>query len=198
MARPSVPRTGYASPSAGLHGGSTGTRPWSSCTRPPCSAGIVRDFACSGREVVTRTATTPGEHLCPHAPDGAGEYDVRVGTYCQRPALEAGAAGVPAHGTQRYRKAPASGTRETRVIAALDDLCASPCPGVCAAGSWGRTMRRSVPSWAKGLPTICQPEFVNFLPHLHDRLMMNPACVIAGALTQHRHENTQQLVTDSA
>src|SRR4029450_8970951 len=26
-----------------------------------------------------------------------------------------------------------------------------------------------------GLPTICQPQFVKFLPHLYDRLTMNPA-----------------------
>jgi hypothetical protein len=34
-----------------------------------------------------------------------------------------------------------------------------------------------------GLPTICQPQFVNFLPHLHDRLTTNPACIIAGTIT---------------
>ena len=46
----------------------------------------------------------------------------------------------------------------------------------------------------KGLPTICQPQFVIFLPHLHDRLTMNLACIITGAMTQHGHEDTQQSV----
>jgi hypothetical protein len=32
-----------------------------------------------------------------------------------------------------------------------------------------------------GLPTICQPRFVNFLPHLHDWLTTNAAGIIAGA-----------------
>ena len=47
---------------------------------------------------------------------------------------------------------------------------------------------------ANGLPTICQPQFVIFLPHLHDRLTMNLACIITGAMTQHGHEDTQQSV----
>jgi hypothetical protein len=36
---------------------------------------------------------------------------------------------------------------------------------------------------AVGLPTICQPSSVNFLPHWHDRLTTNPACIIADTLT---------------
>ena len=34
-----------------------------------------------------------------------------------------------------------------------------------------------------GLPTICQPQFVKFLPHLYDRLTMNPARIVADTLT---------------
>ena len=45
---------------------------------------------------------------------------------------------------------------------------------------------------ANGLPTICQPRFVNFLPHLHDWLTTTAAGIIAGAMTQHGHKNTQQ------
>jgi len=51
---------------------------------------------------------------------------------------------------------------------------------------------------ANGLPTICQPQFVNFLPHLHDWLTTNAAGIIAGAMTQHGHKNTQQSVANSA
>src|SRR4029453_13019506 len=35
----------------------------------------------------------------------------------------------------------------------------------------------------KGLPTICQPQFVIFFPHLHDRLTTNSARIITGAMT---------------
>ena len=51
---------------------------------------------------------------------------------------------------------------------------------------------------ANGLPTICQPQFVNFLPHLHDWLTTNSAGIIAGAMTQHGHKNTQQSVANIA
>jgi hypothetical protein len=51
---------------------------------------------------------------------------------------------------------------------------------------------------ANGLPTICQPQFVSFLPHLHDWLTTNAACVIAGAMTQHGHKHTQQSVANIA
>jgi hypothetical protein len=51
---------------------------------------------------------------------------------------------------------------------------------------------------SNGLPTICQPRFVNFLPHLHDWLTTNAAGIIAGAMTQHGHKNTQQSVANSA
>jgi beta-phosphoglucomutase-like phosphatase (HAD superfamily) len=50
----------------------------------------------------------------------------------------------------------------------------------------------------KGLPTICQPQFVTFLPHLHDRLTTNPACIIACTITQHGYQDTQQSVANSA
>jgi cobalamin biosynthesis protein CobW len=36
---------------------------------------------------------------------------------------------------------------------------------------------------AAGLPTICQPTSVNFLPHLHDRRTTNPAHIIADTIT---------------
>src|SRR5712691_2256015 len=51
---------------------------------------------------------------------------------------------------------------------------------------------------ANGLPTICQPQFVNFLPHLHDWLTTNSAGIIAGAMTQHGHKHTQQSVANIA
>ena len=56
------------------------------------------------------------------------------------------------------------------------------------------TLGGVTPCRGKGLPTICQPQFVIFLPHLHDRLTMNLACIITGAMTQHGHEDTQQSV----
>ena len=34
-----------------------------------------------------------------------------------------------------------------------------------------------------GLPTICQPQFVKFLPYLYDRLTMNPARIVADTIT---------------
>src|SRR6266568_5498047 len=49
-----------------------------------------------------------------------------------------------------------------------------------------------------GLPTICQPQFVTFLPHLHDRLTTNPAGIIARAMTPHGHQDTQQTVPNIA
>jgi hypothetical protein len=51
---------------------------------------------------------------------------------------------------------------------------------------------------ANGLPTICQPQFVKFLPHLHDRLTTNPAGIIARAMTQHGHQDTQQSTANIA
>lgn len=51
---------------------------------------------------------------------------------------------------------------------------------------------------ANGLPTICQPQFVTFLPHLHDRLTTNPAHIIARTMTQHGHQDTQQSVANIA
>src|SRR5438309_10925447 len=49
---------------------------------------------------------------------------------------------------------------------------------------------------SNGLPTTCQPPFVNFSPHLHDWLTTNTAGIIAGAMTQHGHKHTQQSVTN--
>ena len=40
---------------------------------------------------------------------------------------------------------------------------------------------------------ICQ-----FLPHLHDWLTTNSACIIAGAMTQHGYKHTQQSVANIA
>src|SRR5215475_1714368 len=51
---------------------------------------------------------------------------------------------------------------------------------------------------ANGLPTICQPQFVKFSPHLHDRLTTNPAGIIACAMTQHGHQDTQQSTANVA
>ena len=53
-------------------------------------------------------------------------------------------------------------------------------------------------SSANGLPTICQPPWVSFLPHLHDRLTTNSAGIIARTMTQHGHKNTQQSVANIA
>jgi hypothetical protein len=51
---------------------------------------------------------------------------------------------------------------------------------------------------ANGLPTICQPPWVSFLPHLHDRLTTNSAGIIAGTIPQHGHQDAQQSVANSA
>src|SRR5712691_4753822 len=51
---------------------------------------------------------------------------------------------------------------------------------------------------ANGLPTIYQPQFVNFLPHLHDWLTTHSAGIIAGAMTQHGHKHTQPSVANMA
>ena len=69
------------------------------------------------------------------------------------------------------------------------------CPDpACRYGGWlGRGHISS-----NGLPTICQHRFVHFLPHLHDWLTTNAAGIIAGAMTQHGHKNTQQSVANIA
>ena len=51
---------------------------------------------------------------------------------------------------------------------------------------------------ANGLPTICQPRFVTFLPHLHGRLTTNWAGIIASTIPQHGHQDAQQSVANSA
>ena len=51
---------------------------------------------------------------------------------------------------------------------------------------------------ANGLPTICQPQLVTFLPHLHGRLTTHPARIIARTMTQHGHQDTQQSVANIA
>jgi len=51
---------------------------------------------------------------------------------------------------------------------------------------------------ANGLPTICQPRFVTFLPHLHGRLTTNSAGIIASTIPQHGHQDAQQSVANSA
>jgi hypothetical protein len=51
---------------------------------------------------------------------------------------------------------------------------------------------------ANGLPTICQPRFVTFLPHLHGRLTTNAAGIIAGTIPQHGREDTQQSIANTA
>jgi len=47
------------------------------------------------------------------------------------------------------------------------------------------------------LPFV-NPDLSKFLPHLHDRLTMNPARIIACPMTQHGHEDTQQSVANTA
>ena len=51
---------------------------------------------------------------------------------------------------------------------------------------------------SNGLPTICQPRFVTFLPHLHGRLTTNSAGIIASTIPQHGHQDAQQSVANSA
>ena len=48
------------------------------------------------------------------------------------------------------------------------------------------------------LPTICQPRSVKFSPHLHDRLTATSGGIIAGAIMQHRDQDTQQPVSNVA
>src|SRR5262245_30489496 len=52
--------------------------------------------------------------------------------------------------------------------------------------------------WPVGLPTICQPPFVKFLPPLYDRLTMHPACIVANTLTEHGHQDAQHTVPNRA
>jgi hypothetical protein len=47
------------------------------------------------------------------------------------------------------------------------------------------------------LPFV-NPNLSKFFPHLHDRLAMNPARIIARPMTQHGHEDTQQSVANTA
>ena len=49
----------------------------------------------------------------------------------------------------------------------------------CYTGAGGYAAARA----QVGLPTICQPQLVKFLPHLYDRLTMNPARIVADTLT---------------
>ena len=60
-----------------------------------------------------------------------------------------------------------------------------PAPNCSYHGWLGRGNLRS-----NGLPTICQPPRVSFLPHLHDRLPTNSASIIAGTIPQHGHQDT--------
>ena len=56
--------------------------------------------------------------------------------------------------------------------------------------------RHRVPG--RRLPTICQPRSVKFSPHLHDRLTATSGGIIAGAIMQHRDQETQQPVSNVA
>jgi hypothetical protein len=47
------------------------------------------------------------------------------------------------------------------------------------------------------LPFV-NPNLSHFLPHLHDRLTTNPACIIARTMTQHGHQDTQESVANIA
>ena len=47
------------------------------------------------------------------------------------------------------------------------------------------------------LPFV-NPNLSNCFPHLHDRLTMNPARIIARPMTQHGHEDTQQSIANTA
>ena len=59
-------------------------------------------------------------------------------------------------------------------------------------GHYVERMGRTRTSYHLSTP-ICQ-----FLPHLHDWLTTNPAGIIAGAMTQHGHKDTQQSVANIA
>ena len=56
--------------------------------------------------------------------------------------------------------------------------------------------RAGVPG--RRLPTICQPQSVKFSPHLHNRLTATSGGIIAGAIMQHRDQDTQQPVSNVA
>jgi hypothetical protein len=47
------------------------------------------------------------------------------------------------------------------------------------------------------LPFV-NPNLSIFLPHLHDRLTTNSACIIIGTITQHGHQDAQQSVANIA
>jgi serine protease Do len=65
---------------------------------------------------------------------------------------------------------------------------------------FGDSDKMEVGQWvvANGLPTICQPRFVTFLPHLHGRLTTNSAGIIASTIPQHGHQDAPQSVANSA
>ena len=47
------------------------------------------------------------------------------------------------------------------------------------------------------LPFV-KPNLSHFLPHLHDGLTTNPACIITRTMTQHGHQDTQESVANIA
>jgi hypothetical protein len=47
------------------------------------------------------------------------------------------------------------------------------------------------------LPFV-NPQFVKFSPHLHDRLTATSGGIVAGAIMQHRDQDTQQPVSNVA
>src|SRR5262249_38175448 len=63
--------------------------------------------------------------------------------------------------------------------------------------SRGLTAGSSSISGRDFLPFV-NPSLSNFFPHLHDRLTMNPARIIARPMMQHGHEDTQQSVANTA
>jgi hypothetical protein len=112
-------------------------------------------------------------HRRPRRTDGQGE------------ALDARRGDLPAMGRQPWLERPEGADDD----AGLHVAQAPAPPGL---HHW----RREEPG--QGLLTLCQPQFVKFLPHLHDWLTAHAAGIIAGAMTPHGPQHPPQSVANMA
>jgi len=114
------------------------------------------------------------------------------------------------------RRGPLGPCADDELVAHIRRILeASPFPGEGYRKVWARLRHRGIRTSPRrvlrlmrahqllaptrpGLLTLCQPQFVKFLPHLHDWLTTNAAGIIAGAMMQHGHKNTQQSVANIA
>ena len=68
-----------------------------------------------------------------------------------------------------------------------------------ASEAWMAPKRGREPRIGTGLPTVCQPQSGDFLPH-HGYFVStgHPVRIIEGAITQHRHHDAQQSIRNGA